>query len=144
MQLTSFTDYGLRSLMYLAAHPEKICSVREISEHYGISRNHLVKVVYRLSQLGHIDASKGKGGGLRLAGDARALKLGDLVQQLEPNMQLVECFDTETNTCKIVSACQLKHFLFEANASFVQTLNKYTLADAIKDQALFLSVFDPS
>ena len=90
MQLTVFTDYGLRSLMFLAAQPDKVCSVREISEHYGISRNHLVKVVHRLAQLGYISSSKGKGGGIRLACDAHKLKLGDLVRKLEPNMQIVE------------------------------------------------------
>ena len=61
MQLTQFTDYGLRSLMYLAAQPDRLCSVREIAEHYAISRNHLVKVVHRLAQLGYVSSSKGKG-----------------------------------------------------------------------------------
>ena len=130
MQLTIFTDYGLRSLMYLAAQPDKLCSVREIAEHYGISRNHLVKVVHRLSQLGYITSSKGKGGGIRLAENATKLKIGDLVQSLEPHMHMVECFSKETNTCKIVNSCQLKHYLFEASKSFIATLNNYTLADA--------------
>ena len=49
MQLTSFTDYGLRCLMYLASRPENTCSVREIAEYYNISRNHLVKVVHKLA-----------------------------------------------------------------------------------------------
>lgn len=129
MQLTTFTDYGLRTLMYLAAQPEKRGSVREISEHYGISRNHLVKVVHRLAQLGYIISSKGKGGGIRLADHASLLKIGDLVQKLEPNMRVVECFDKLTNTCKITKSCKLKHYLFEANASFLKTLNNYTLED---------------
>jgi Rrf2 family nitric oxide-sensitive transcriptional repressor len=130
MQLTIFTDYGLRSLMYLAAQPDKLCSVREIAEHYGISRNHLVKVVHRLSQLEYITSSKGKGGGIRLAENSAKLKIGDLVQSLEPHMHMVECFDKETNTCKIINSCKLKHYLFEARQSFVDTLNNYTLADA--------------
>src|SRR5690606_11812434 len=99
MQLTQFTDYGLRSLMYLAAQPEKLCSVREIAEHYAISRNHLVKVVHRLAQLGYVTSSKGKGGGIRLACKPQELRLGDLVLALEPNMHLVDCFNYETNNC---------------------------------------------
>ena len=136
MQLTIFTDYGLRSLMYLASQPDKLCSVREISEHYGISRNHLVKVVHRLAQLGYITSSKGKGGGIRLASNASGLRLGDLVRQMEPNMHLVECFNRNTNTCKIISTCQLKHYLHAANEAFVADLNKHTLADAAKNGAL--------
>lgn len=137
MQLTIFTDYGIRSLMYVAAHPQKLCNVKEIAEYYGISRNHLVKVIHRLSQLGYINSSKGKGGGITLAGDPNKLRLGELVQQLEPNMDLVECFNRDTNTCRITSSCQLKHFLMDANSAFIKSLNQYTLADAIKHKKLF-------
>lgn len=137
MQLTIFTDYGLRSLMFLAANPDRLCSVKEISEHYGISRNHLVKVVHRLAQLGHIQSTKGKGGGIKLARKPETLKLGDLVRQLEPNMHLVECFNKDTNTCKITSACKLKHYLMDANEAFIATLNKHNLADTVRDKKLF-------
>lgn len=137
MQLTVFTDYGLRSLMFLAAHPDRVCSVREISDHYGISRNHLVKVVHRLAQLGYINSTKGKGGGIMLAKGMESLRLGDLVSKLEPNMDLVECFNRETNSCKIVSACQLKHFLGDANKAFINSLNQHTLADAVMNKRLF-------
>jgi Rrf2 family nitric oxide-sensitive transcriptional repressor len=139
MQLTIFTDYGLRALMYLAARPEKTCSVREISDHYGISYNHLVKVVHKLSQTGLIVSSKGKGGGLRLAVRPDTLRLGDLVRMLEPNMNLVECFDHERNRCRITAACTLKHYLFDAGAAFIDNLNRHTLADAVTDKALFKS-----
>lgn len=137
MQLTVFTDYGLRSLMYLAANPKKLCSVREISDHYGISRNHLVKVVHRLAQLGYIQSSKGKGGGIRLAHAPETLRLGDVVRTLEPNMHLVECFDAATNRCTVTNACRLKHYLMRANTAFIDSLNSHTLADAVKGAALF-------
>lgn len=136
MQLTIFTDYGLRSLMFLASHPDRLCSVREIAEHYGISRNHLVKVVHRLAQVGYIVSSKGKGGGIRLAGNPNELKLGDLVQRLEPNMHIVECFSKELNKCKITNSCKLKHYLYEANMDFIKTLNNYSLEDAVKNTPL--------
>ena len=132
MQLTSFTDYGLRTLMYLAEHPDRLSSVKEVSEYHSISRNHLVKVVHRLSQLGYIYSTKGKGGGIRIAQGMKKLRLGDIITNLEPNMYMVECFDEKTNTCKITSSCQLKHYLFEATKKFIETMNEYTLADAIK------------
>ena len=136
MQLTIFTDYGLRSLLYVAANPDRLCNVREISEHYGISRNHLVKVVHRLAQLGYIESVKGKGGGIRLAHEASAIRLGDVVKALEP-MILVECFDKKTNTCRITNACQLKLYLFDASRSFIDTMNRHTLADAVKNSPAF-------
>lgn len=131
MQLTSFTDYSLRTLMYLVARPEDMSSVKEISEHYDVSRNHLVKVVHRLSQLGYIETAKGKGGGIRIAEGAETLRLGDLISQLEPHMSMAECFDAETNTCRITDTCRLKHYLYEATNSFTEKMNAYTLADTI-------------
>ena len=131
MQLTSFTDYGLRTLMYLAAHNDELSSVKKIAEHYDISRNHLVKVVHRLSQLEYIETIKGKGGGLKIAEKAMHLQLGDLIAQLEPHMNMVECFDPVTNTCSITESCKLKHFLFEATHSFIDTMNQYTLTDTV-------------
>lgn len=137
MQLTFFTDYGLRSLMFLAAHRDRRCSVREIAEHYAVSYHHLVKVVHKLAQLGYVDSTKGKGGGLMLAADAEKLRLGDLVCALEPNMDIVECFNRDTNKCRITSTCQIKHYLFDAQKAFIDSLNKHTLGDTIKNQDLF-------
>ncbi len=122
--------------MYLAAHPDRFSSVREVAEYYGISRNHLVKVAHKLVQLGYIESSKGKGGGIRLAHAPQTLRLGDLVRHLEP-LNLVECFDKKTNTCRIIHSCQLKHYLFEARQSFVTVLDQYTLADTVKNKSLF-------
>lgn len=136
MHLTSFTDYGLRTLMYLAAHSGELSSVKEISEHYNISRNHLVKVVHRLSQLSYIQTTKGKGGGIRIAENTTSLRLGDLIAALEPNMFMAECFDAQTNTCRITGSCQLKHYLFEATKDFIDSMNKYTLADTVKNKKL--------
>lgn len=139
MQLTNFTDYGLRTLMYVAARSENTVSVKEIAEHYGISRNHLVKIVHRLAQLGYIKTAKGKGGGIKIANNMEKLRLGDLIKELEPNMTIVECFDPENNTCRITDACQLKHYLFEATQNFISTMNKYTLADTITNKEVLFA-----
>lgn len=132
MQLTRFTDYGLRVLMYLAARPADTASVKVIAAYYGISRNHLVKVVHRLSQLGYINTTKGKGGGIQIADGTDAQRIGDLIAQLEPDMNIVECFDAKTNQCRITDHCALKHFLHEATQNFLDTMNKYTLADTVR------------
>mgnify|MGYP006428664883 FL=1 len=139
MQLTSFTDYGLRTLMYLSSRCEDTASVKEVAEYYGISRNHLVKVVHTLSQHGYIETTKGKGGGMKIAAGSQNLRLGDLIMQLEPNMNMVECFDAKNNTCRISANCQLKHYLFEATQNFIHTMNKYTLADTVKNKELLFA-----
>ena len=119
--------------MFLAAHPTRLCSIREVADHYEVSYNHLVKVVHRLSQLGYVQSVKGKGGGIKLAQDAMTLKLGEIVKMLEPNMDIVECFNRDTNTCRITNSCQLKHYLFDAKSAFIASLNNRTLADTVKN-----------
>jgi len=135
MQLTVFTDYGLRTLMFLAAHRDRLCNVREVADHYGVSYNHLVKVVHRLAQLGYVESLKGKGGGIRLAKGAEKHRLGDLVRALEPNMDIVECFNRDTNTCRVSGSCHLKHILFDAKQAFILSLNQHTLADTVANKA---------
>ena len=124
--------------MYLASKTDKRSNVRDIADYYGISRNHLVKVIHRLAQLGFVTSSKGKGGGIMLAQEPQTLRLGDIVKALEPHMDLVECFNRETNTCRVVSACALKHFLADANKAFLDALNQHTLADAVINKTLFM------
>ncbi len=136
MQLTVFTDYSLRTLMFLAERRDRISSVREIALHYGISYNHLVKVVHKLAQSGYIESTKGKGGGIRLAVGAEKNRLGDIVRALEPNMNIVECFNQDANTCRVSESCQLKHYLFAAKQAFVESLNRYTLADTCKNPTI--------
>ena len=89
-----------------------------------------MKVVHRLSQLAYIETSKGKGGGLKIAADSGKLRLGDLVTSLEPSMNMVECFDPDTNRCRMTSNCRLKRYLKTGHLGYIDSLNQYTLADA--------------
>jgi Rrf2 family nitric oxide-sensitive transcriptional repressor len=131
MQLTLFTDYSMRALMYLAAHTDRVCTIKDISEIFGISHNHMIKVVHKLSRLGYIKSRKGKNGGLRLAKHPREINLRQLIIELEATFHLVECFNIEKNACHIISSCKLKNILHEALSSFFCTLEKYTLNDAM-------------
>ncbi len=129
MHLTQFSDYGLRLVLYLACHPERVISVDEVSRAYGISRHHLVKVVQVLTDLGVVEAQRGRGGGMRLAKRPSEINVGWLIRQTEPHMNLVECFDPETNTCPIAPACGLKGALVRAQQAFLGVLDQYTLED---------------
>ena len=132
MRLTTFTDYTLRVLIYIGLRPGELTTVGELAELYGISRNHLTKVVHYLGQQGHIETLRGKGGGFRLACRPEALNLGELVRGTEKKTILVECFNPAGCDCKILSACQLTGILAEAQSAFYQVLGKYTLKDLLK------------
>ena len=129
MQLTQFTDYSLRVVLYLAAHPDRVVPLGEISRSYGVSHHHLVKVVRRLTEQGAVESVRGRSGGVRLSMPPREINVGALVRATEPHLDLVECFDKETNTCPIDGVCGLKGVLRQATSAFLGVLDGYSLAD---------------
>ncbi len=135
MQLTYYTDYSLRVLMYLAVNRGGIVNISEIAERYGISRNHLVKVVHNLARGGFIKSYRGKGGGIELARDPAKINIGEVVRYTEGPPKPVECFDAERNRCVIANACGLAEVIAEACDNFFGTLDRYTLADLLKRRA---------
>lgn len=129
MRLTLYTDYSLRVLLYLAYSKDKTVTISELADFYKISRNHLVKVVHELGLNGYILTSRGKHGGIRLARPAAEIGIGEVVRKTEPDLDLLECFNKETDNCAITKACNLKGVLFGAKNNFLAELDKYTLAD---------------
>jgi Rrf2 family nitric oxide-sensitive transcriptional repressor len=144
MQLTYYSDYSMRVLMYLAIRCDCIANISEIAERYGISRNHLVKVVHNLSRGGFIKTYRGKGGGIELARDPGRINIGEVVRYTEGPLKPVECFDVERNRCVIANVCGLAEVIAEACDSFFTTLDRYTLADLVKRRERLSKVLAPS
>src|SRR5512139_3448092 len=131
MQLTQYTDYSFRVLIYLAQKPSGLSTVTEIAAFHRISRNHLVKVIHNLASRGFIVTTRGRNGGMTLSRDPASINLGDVARNTEPNFSIAECFDKENNRCVITPTCALKAMLWEAQTAFLRTLDQYTLADAM-------------
>ena len=131
MKLTRFTDYSLRVLIYLGLKDDGRVTIREISEAYGISRNHLMKVVSLLTRMGYLDARRGPGGGIALARSAEDIVIADVVRDMEDDLNLVECF-CEEGTCIIKPVCELKSVLMQALQAYLKTLERYTLSDLLQ------------
>jgi Rrf2 family nitric oxide-sensitive transcriptional repressor len=133
MQLTAFTDYALRVLIYAAAHPESRCLTADVATAFGISRHHVVKVVNELQHLGYLDTTRGREGGFALAKPPHRIRIGEVVRRTESTMTLVECFDRDTNTCPLTRACGLKGVVGEAFDAFLAVLDRYSLADLLAE-----------
>lgn len=131
MQLTRYSDYSLRVLIYLALAPERLATIEGIARSYGVSEGHLKKVVHQLGLRGYVETVRGRGGGLRLARPADEIRIGEVVRATEENLALVECMDPATSDCVIESACGLRPVLREALAAFLAVLDGYTLADLV-------------
>ena len=133
MKLTTFSDYTLRVLMYLATERERLATIPEIAAAYGISENHLMKVVHQLARAKVIESVRGKGGGVRLMRDPAEIRLGQIVRASEGTGAIVECLSSDPCACKIVPACRLAAILVRAFESLYSTLDEYSLADLVKN-----------
>jgi Rrf2 family nitric oxide-sensitive transcriptional repressor len=134
MRLTTFTDYALRVLIYVAVHPNGRTTIAEIATAFGISENHLTKIVHTLGKAGFLANVRGRGGGIELAKPAASINVGAVVRSTEPAPMPAECFDRSTNTCSIAPHCRLRGVLAEAVRAFDAVLAKYTLADLVENR----------
>ena len=130
MQITRYTDYSLRVLIYLAINQDQLTTISDIAKSYGISKNHLMKIVQQLNQQGYLLATRGKNGGIKLNRPAEKINIGQLVREIEGENKLVECFGSD-NQCVITPSCQLKNIFAEAQDNFFKTLDAYTLSDLL-------------
>lgn len=130
MRLTTFSDYALRLLIHAAANRERLITIEEAAQVYGVSRAHLMKVANMLTRAGFLTAVRGRSGGLMLAREPVDIRLSDVVRASEPDFALVECF-TAGNRCAISKCCRMPNVLEEALDAFVGTLARYTLADVM-------------
>jgi Rrf2 family transcriptional regulator, nitric oxide-sensitive transcriptional repressor len=139
LKLTTFTDYSLRVLIYVAAAPEGRATIAEIARAFDISENHLVKVVHLLGREGVLLNTRGRGGGLALARPAQEINVGTVVRLAEGGDFPAECF-TEDNHCSIAPVCRLAGVLDEALKAFYGVLERYTLADLVHNRGRIASI----
>jgi Rrf2 family transcriptional regulator, nitric oxide-sensitive transcriptional repressor len=131
VRLTKHSDYALRVLVYVAAAEGQQVATEEISDAFGISAHHLVKVVAKLGKAGFLTIKRGRSGGITLARDAAQIRLGKVVEATEPDFALVECLEAGNTSCALSGSCGLVRPLMEAQRAFIAVLDQYTLADAV-------------
>lgn len=132
MKLTSFSDYTLRVLMFLALDRSRLATIPQIAAAYGISENHLMKVVHQLARAGVIESVRGKGGGIRLAREPEDIRLGQIIRASEGDGPIVECLSDDPGGCCITPVCQLTEVLVRAFDALYASLDEHTLADLVR------------
>jgi len=132
MRLTRQTDYALRVLMHVALGDGDLDRIDAVASDFGISRNHLSKVVHNLSARGYLQTVQGRNGGFRLARDAADIAVGQVIRDIEPDFDLVECFDSATSQCCIQKNCVLAGEFDKALEAFLASLDKVTLSDLVR------------
>lgn len=145
MQLSRFTDYALRTLILAALNGERRITIDEVATRYGISKDHVRKVVHQLSRLGFLEGTRGRGGGIRLGIPADRIRIGDVVRGTETNFAMAECLQAATAcSCPIDGACRLTGILRGAADAFLGELDRHTLADVVANRPALLARLTPA
>ena len=139
MKLTRYTDYAMRVLLFLGRDPDRLCSIADIASAYGISRNHLMKVINDLVNAGFLASVRGRHGGIRLARPADQIRVGAVIRHTEDDFDLVGC-----GNCIIAPACGLTSVMDEALQAFIKVLDNYTLADVLARRGDFSHLLLPA
>lgn len=134
MRLTTYTDYALRTLMYLAANRDRLVTVQDIADAHDIAKNHLTKVVHQLGTLGFVESLRGRNGGLLLGREPAQINIGEVVRSTEPDFYMAECFDPQKSHCILDGNCILKSTLHSATKAYLAVLDGVTLADLMKNE----------
>ena len=130
MRLTLWTDYALRTLIYVGAKRDRLTTIAEIAESFAISNTHLMKVVNQLAQQGYIATVRGKGGGIWLGRAPAEIRVGAVVRKTEEQLAVMGCLAT-SGFCRIEGCCVLQDALRKATLAFLETLDGFTLADLL-------------
>jgi Rrf2 family nitric oxide-sensitive transcriptional repressor len=132
MRLTSYTDYALRTLMFLALNRDGLATIGDIAQAHSIAKNHLTKVVHHLGTLGFVETVRGRSGGLRLAREPADIRIGEVVRHTESDFYMASCFDASAPGCLFAPGCVLRGALARATKAFLDVLDGVTLAQMVE------------
>lgn len=143
MKLTSYTNYALRSLQLAALRSPELVRIDDVAQVHGIARPHVRKVVHELGRAELLSTQRGRGGGFRLARPADTIVVGDVVRLTEGGMDVVECFNPDTNTCPLIGVCKLSRAIQQATVAFMDVLDRLTIADIASNKVQLLNRIAP-
>lgn len=142
MNLTTYSDYSLRVLIYLASKKNgELSNIKEIAEIYDISKNHLMKIIFNMGKMGYVDTIRGRNGGVRLAMPPSEINIGEIIRKTEEHFFIVECFEKHNNKCIMTPVCSMKQIFHQALEAFLQVLDQYTLDDIVNQNPLLDDFF---
>ena len=126
MQLTKHTDFAFRTLIYLTMMQEELTTIQKITDSFGISKSHAMKIVNTLANKGWVKSIRGKNGGIKLGCEPQEIKLDEVVSLMENTLDPVNC---DQPPCLIAGACVLKNELLTAQQAYLDHLATLSLAD---------------
>jgi Rrf2 family nitric oxide-sensitive transcriptional repressor len=143
MKLTSYSNYALRSLQLAALKAPNLVRIEDVARIHNLSRPHIMKIVHELGRAGYLETVRGRGGGFRLAREPDKIIVGDVIRITEGPLDVVECFNPDTNTCPLMGICILSRKMQEATAAFMAVLDNLTIADIAANKSQLMARIAP-
>ncbi len=134
IKLNRKTEYALIALTRLASQPEGRVSAKDLAREFRIPGDLLAKVLQQLQGAGLIKATHGPHGGYAIACNPEAVRLTDLIRELEGPLAFVSCLNEATGEgegCEQAVACNIHPTLHAINSQIEALLSRYTLRDLL-------------
>lgn len=128
MRLTAFSDVSLRVLMLLSGLGGEQISTQKIAEGVGTPYNHVAKSVAFLANLGLVESTRGRTGGVRLSEAGARATVGQVLRASEGDIPMVEC-EGGANECPMRHSCSLKKILANAREEFFKMLDPVVISE---------------
>ena len=135
MRLTAFSDVSLRVLMLLSGLEGEQISTQKIAEGVGTPYNHVAKSVAFLANLGLVESTRGRTGGVRLSEAGARATVGQVLRASEGDIPMVEC-EGGANDCPMRHACSLKKILANARGEFFKILDPVVISKLPNEQQM--------
>lgn len=142
MKLTAYTNYALRTLQLAALKAPDLVRIEDVVHIHGLKKPNIVKAVHELGREGYLLTQRGRGGGFKLARPATEIRVGDVVRLTEGDLDIVECFNPDTNTCPLIGICRLSRAFQEATSAFMAVLDDLTIADIAANKGALMNRID--
>lgn len=133
MRLTRYSDYALRTALYLASNPDQLSAIADVAAAYRIPENNLRKIVNDLVHAGFFESVRGRLGGVRLARPADQISIGGMLRVTEGEELVVDC-----TGCFLAPSCGLIPGLKAAKEAFFAALDDKTIADMVDNRVRML------
>ena len=129
LKLSKKIEYGIQAVQYMAIKAGSIVSAKEISEKMNIPFDFLSKTLQVLNKNGLIVSQQGIKGGYVLSKEPAEITIAEIINALEENSNIVECYSEEDGNCVRVDDCTIKNPMNSLQKKLESVFHTTTIAE---------------
>ena len=129
--------YAIRMMLDLAEHGnEEFVPLKDIAERQDISKKYLEQIIPILSRAGFLLTNRGFQGGYKLAKNADAYTVGDILRETENGLCPVSCLKDNPNQCPRADGCMTLPMWKGLQKAMNDYLDSITLQDLVDKNSI--------